>query len=425
MSRKKKKEKANKKRKHYFSKFIIFIIALAVCLGIAYCRYTGLSPREAYEKELYPYIPESWHQYIPDVLLPGKLVQEEEDSSELSAVPPDTAEEFTEEETSVYGIDTFIPEMTSDTVHLEADDTPMVNQYGEEDDAGEAGEETIDENTSVFDALELTALPTAAHPATDVEDTLRYKTLNSSYMVLVDMDEGTIVAERSSDEVVSPASMTKILTVLAASEFIKDLDDTYTMTQEILNYAANNSCSVVGLVAGDVVTVRDLLYGTILASGADCAMGLADYCCGSQEKFVERMNSICDSLGISDTAHFTNVVGVYDEDLHCTVTDMAVILTAAAYNDICFDALSARTWTISAASGDYEISNWFLRRIEDKDTGGEVTCGKTGFVNESGCCAASGFVSESGHRYICVTANSYSSWRTIYDHVAVYRAYTE
>ena len=71
------------------------------------------------------------------------------------------------------------------------------------------------------------------------------------------------------------------------------------------------------------------------------------------------------------------------------------------------------------------ISNWFLRRIEDKDTKGTVVCAKTGFVAQSGNCAASYEETDSGKHYICVTANAHSSWRCIYDHVAVYQEYTK
>ena len=70
------------------------------------------------------------------------------------------------------------------------------------------------------------------------------------------------------------------------------------------------------------------------------------------------------------------------------------------------------------------LSNWFLRRIEDKDTGGmTVTGAKTGYVAESGNCAASYGETADGRRYICVTADAYSAWRAIYDHTDLYRIY--
>ena len=62
--------------------------------------------------------------------------------------------------------------------------------------------------------------------------------------------------------------MTKILTILVAAEHVDNLDDTFTITQEIIDYSYLNECSSAGFAANDTVTVRDLFYGTILPSGA-------------------------------------------------------------------------------------------------------------------------------------------------------------
>ena len=104
-----------------------------------------------------------------------------------------------------------------------------------------------------------------------------------------------------------------------------------------------------------------------------------------------------------------------------------MILEAAIENELCREVMSAHTYTTSNTQEHPEgitISNWFLRRIEDKDTGGEVVCGKTGYVVQSGNCAASYGIDNAGKGYICVTADSTSSWRCIYDHVALYRQFS-
>lgn len=251
--------------------------------------------------------------------------------------------------------------------------------------------------------------------------------MQSEYAVLVDLDTGEVVAEKNSDTVIYPASMTKILTVLTAADHITDLNDKFTITQDITDYVFSNGCSAVNWDIGETVTVKDLLYGTVLQSGADAALGLADYCCGSEEAFVAEMNEKAKSLGLGNTAEFTSCIGVFNENNHCTVTDMAMILKAAVENDICREALSAHTYTTSSTTehpDGIEISNWFLRRIEDKETGGTVECAKTGYVNESGNCAASYEVTAAGKHYICVTGNSSSAWRCIYDHVEIYSTYT-
>ncbi len=249
----------------------------------------------------------------------------------------------------------------------------------------------------------------------------------STYALLVNLDTGSVVASKDANKRINPASMTKILTLLVAAEHITNLEDTYEMTQAIGDFVFKHDCSAVGFQVGEKVSVQDMLYGTILPSGADAAMCLAEYIAGSQEAFVELMNDKLAELGLSDTAHFTNCIGIYNEDHYCTLLDMAMILKAAEENALCHQVLNARTYTTSLTEEHPEgipVSNWFMRRIEDKDTHGEVMGAKTGFVNQSGCCGASYQISNDGTHYICVTADAYSSWRCIYDHVEIYDVYT-
>ena len=99
--------------------------------------------------------------------------------------------------------------------------------------------------------------------------------IDSSYAVVIDGDAGTILAEKAADTRINPASMTKVLTLLVAAEHVTNLDDTFTMTIDITDYCYVNDCSVVGLEIGEIVPIRELLYGTILPSGADGANALA------------------------------------------------------------------------------------------------------------------------------------------------------
>ncbi len=260
----------------------------------------------------------------------------------------------------------------------------------------------------------------------------------SEYGIVIDVEKGTILAGKGAKSRINPASMTKILTVLTAADALgisgdaeKDaavLQDTVTITIEITDYSYVHDCSNVGFEVGEEVTVQDLFYGTILPSGGDAALGLACYVAGSQEAFVELMNKKLEELELSDTSHFTNCVGLYDAEHYSTPYDMAVMLKTAADNSFVRDVLSAHTYTTSATVQHPEgllISNWFLRRIEDKDTHGGVLCGKTGYVVQSGSCAASLATDTAGKEYLCVTAGSSSSWQCIYDQVALYQKYLE
>lgn len=252
--------------------------------------------------------------------------------------------------------------------------------------------------------------------------------VDSLSAIMVNADDGTIVAERNPKEKIVPASMTKVMTILTACEHLTkdDMDKTYTITQDITDKAYINDASNVGYMPGDAATVRDMLYGTILESGADAAMGLAEYVAGSQDAFVQMMNDKLDELGISDSAHFTNCIGLYDENHYCTVYDMAVIMKAAMDNECAREVLGTHTWTTQPMTEYPEgrtISNWFLRRIEDRDTKGTVVGAKTGFVTQSGNCAVSYEKADNGTNYIVCTANAQGNWRCIRDHVALYEQY--
>ena len=258
----------------------------------------------------------------------------------------------------------------------------------------------------------------------------------SEYGVLIDVENKTIVAQRAGKIRMYPASMTKILTVLTAADALgilgpegensPVLDEKFTITIEITDYSFVNDCSNVGFEVGEEVTIRDLFYGTILPSGADAALGLAYYVSGSQEAFVELMNQELEKLNLLGTSHFTNCVGIYDDEHYSTAYDIAVILKTAADNPFCRKVLSARTYTTSQTEQHPEgmnISNWFLRRIEDKDTHGEMLCGKTGYVAQSKSCAASLACDVNGKEYVCVMAGSAGSKNCMNDHVKAYQTW--
>lgn len=265
--------------------------------------------------------------------------------------------------------------------------------------------------------------------AKKAEDTAKFpKSVVSAHGVLIDVEAGTILAEKGAKKKIYPASMTKILTVLVAAEHVTEeqLNDKVTITLDITDYCYVNDCSNVGFSKNEKVTVKDLFYGTILPSGADAALGLVTYVAGSQKEFVKLMNEKVKELGLEETSHFTNCVGIYNEKNYSTPYDMAVILKAASENELCQQVLNARTYKTVATKQHKKgivLSNLFLRRIEDKDTHGEVLYAKTGFVNQSGNCAASMAKDKNGKTYICVTAGSSSSWRCIYDHVDLYKKF--
>lgn len=321
-------------------------------------------------------------------------------------------------------------EMMVDDDSVAVNDNNVINPETISPDPAEQGIVTAE--SSHTDQKTETVENQKHYQAEETKDTLSLgDEIISKYAVMIDLDSDSILAGKGSKEIISPASMTKILTVLVAAErlgSLERLDDTFTITLEMTDFCYVHDCSSAGFLADETVTVRDLFYGTILPSGAEAAVALAAYIAGSQEAFVELMNEKLDQMGLSDTAHMTNCVGIYDEDHYCTIYDIAMILEAAIDNDLCREVLAAHTYQTSKTEQHPDgiiISNWFLRRIEDHDTGGEVVCGKTGFVAQSNSCAASYGVDHDGNEYICVTADAISQFKCINDHAALYKQFSK
>lgn len=300
------------------------------------------------------------------------------------------------------------------------------------------GEAVVPETPDQLDVSVMTPPPAESAPMEEEEpddppyalvvsgDTVQLgDELPSEYAVLIELNTGKILAEKNSQAVINPASMTKILTLLVAAEQITDTDGAFTMTREVADYCFSNECSVVGYEVGEVIPLKELFYGCILCSGADACLGLAEIAAGTHEAFVELMNQKVKELGLSETTHFTNCVGLYDEEHYCTVRDMALLLKAALENPYCREVLSTPVYLSESTPEHPEgqvLSNWFVRRMEEQKTGNiRVLCAKTGYVPQSGNCAASYGEDGAGNGYLCVTGKAYSSKQVIYDHAELYR----
>ena len=88
--------------------------------------------------------------------------------------------------------------------------------------------------------------------------------------------------------------------------------------------------------------MRACLYALVIRSANEVAAQIAEHVGGTEQHFVDMMNEKLKELGLSDTAHFTNCVGLYDENHYCTVYDIAMILEAAIDHPQCREVLSTK-----------------------------------------------------------------------------------
>lgn len=253
--------------------------------------------------------------------------------------------------------------------------------------------------------------------------------IDAKYAILLDVNNNTVIAEKDSNARIYPASMTKIMTLIVACENIKNFDDKFKMTYEILNPLYHAQATVAGFSVDEEVPINDLLYGAILPSGADCTIALADYISGSEEKFAELMNKKAQDLGLKDT-HFTNSSGLQDENHYTTTKEMAIILEYAMRNDLCKKILSTYQYTTSKTpqhpDGILLTSTMFSRMYGTEPGTATVIAGKTGYTNESKQCLASFAKSNSSdEQYILITAYGNNKWKTIHDCINTYAKYVK
>ena len=128
--------------------------------------------------------------------------------------------------------------------------------------------------------------------------------------LLYEMNSGTMVYANNIDAQVYPASLTKVMTCLVALEK-GNLEDTVTVSDTALE-DMDPAGSNVALQAGEKMSLHELLYCAMLASGNDACVVIAEHIAGSEEAFVQLMNEEAQRLGCTGT-HFANSHGLHDE----------------------------------------------------------------------------------------------------------------
>lgn len=142
----------------------------------------------------------------------------------------------------------------------------------------------------------------------------------SPSVILMEVTTGTVLAEKNAQEQRSPASITKIMTLLLIFEELEK--GTLHLEDEVITSAHAKSMggSQVYLEEGEKQTVETMIKCIVVASGNDASVAMAEHIAGSEAGFVDKMNQKAKELGMKDT-HFEDCCGLTDSDGHYTTAE--------------------------------------------------------------------------------------------------------
>lgn len=236
--------------------------------------------------------------------------------------------------------------------------------------------------------------------------TFKTPEISARASLVYDLTTNKVIFAKNAKEKLPMASLTKIMTAIVALEN-KKKDDKYFVTKEDL--VGENS---MGLTAGEVLSLKELLYGLILNSGNDAAETLANNFpggpaspgLGGRKKFIEAMNNKVKALALSDT-NFTNPTGLEgDGKQHTTVYDLLVITRYAILNSPLFNEV--------VSTFEYKIPQtrshkaFYLENETNLLTSYPGVRGvKTGYTPEAGLCLVT-YLDYKGHKIIGILLRS-------------------
>lgn len=220
---------------------------------------------------------------------------------------------------------------------------------------------------------------------------------SATSMALVDGDTGELIYSKNCDIKREPASTTKICTAITVLEHWTNLDLPIAIPDEAIGVEGSS----LYLQRGEMLSVRDLLYGLMLQSGNDCAVALAVIVGDSIEGFAKLMNETAQKAGAKNT-NFVNPHGLHHEMHYTTARDLCLISYYAMKNETFRNIVATKRHETPYHGHDYPRNFPNKNKILFNYEGGNGI--KTGFTKKSGRCLVSS-ATRDGKTYICTVLN--------------------
>lgn len=222
-----------------------------------------------------------------------------------------------------------------------------------------------------------------------------YPTLQATNYILLDLDTNKIIFSKNQNDLIYPASLTKLATALTALN-IYPLDEIITIPE------AYKEGKVMELVTGEKITVRSLVTALLVYSANDSAINLAKHHSDGIDGFINQMNLLVNKHNLKNT-HFVNVDGIHNFNHYSTVFDLSQLARIAIKNKIVAETVKQKNVIVTDVDHLYRhdliSTNELLGKIP------EIEGLKTGWTPEAGGCFI-GLININGHYLISVIAQS-------------------
>ena len=197
-------------------------------------------------------------------------------------------------------------------------------------------------------------------------------------MVVLEGNTGSVLYEFNKDVKLPMASVTKITTAILAIEMCDDLNKKIVVSDKAVGIEGTS----IYLCNNEEISLRDLLFGLILASGNDCSVAIAEHF-GGYDNFINKMNEFVSRIGAKNT-HYVNPHGLDAEGHYTTAYDLALITSYALKNDVFRDISSTKYATIAETNMHEKryLKNKNKLLFSDENCIGV----KTGFTDNAGRC---------------------------------------
>lgn len=243
--------------------------------------------------------------------------------------------------------------------------------------------------------------------------------LHSPNYIVYDMSDDRVVLQNNVDVVTPMASLTKIMTTIVAIENCPDLNKKVVYSKSMRS-DIDFDASLSGLIENQEYTVRDLLYATMLPSGADATNALAFAVSGSIQDFVDLMNEKAVFLGMTNT-HYVNTHGLDRDNHYSSVNDLFTLLKYALNNPVFREVYTTKSYNLSNTLDKYnkEEDPHLVQSTVAKTASkmgidaSRILGSKTGYTDNAGKCISILFNSN-GHEYLAITTKAPYPYKTNY-----------